>query len=297
MGAWNCTINGNDTAQDLISEYQAAFYYNDIETALKKICEYANRYIEQDEICDFIYSLADFMWKKGILTEDVKNEAIKLIDSNYGLEIWKESGNKILEKRKKVLKEFKEKLLSPQPSRKKISLGINITPIFEQGDIVTFQLKLKNLDCSKYPNFDTSLIEKYDEKYIVFRKIFNHISYTSSIEPNVKNVWAIFQIIPLYFDEEPTLKNLSHLFNNEIEFKEMILTDSNLFYFKRRKYKLLGNKKDYIKEEETYINDYKENRNFNQVRDIFFSVNRPWYHPEIEFIKKINELKEGKNEQ
>ena len=34
MGAWNASINGNDTAQDLRKEYQAAFFYNDVETAL-----------------------------------------------------------------------------------------------------------------------------------------------------------------------------------------------------------------------------------------------------------------------
>ena len=27
MGAWSTSITGNDTAQDLKSEYQAAFYY------------------------------------------------------------------------------------------------------------------------------------------------------------------------------------------------------------------------------------------------------------------------------
>ena len=31
MGTWNASINGNDTAQNLKSEYQAAFYYNDEE--------------------------------------------------------------------------------------------------------------------------------------------------------------------------------------------------------------------------------------------------------------------------
>lgn len=37
MGTWNASINGNDTAQDLKSEYQAAFFYNDVETALAKL--------------------------------------------------------------------------------------------------------------------------------------------------------------------------------------------------------------------------------------------------------------------
>ena len=95
MGAWNCSINGNDTAQDLISEYRAAFYYNDVSVALEKIFNYVNSYIDNDEIPDFVYSLADFMWKKGILTPDIKEAAIRLIDENCGIQIWAEAGEKL----------------------------------------------------------------------------------------------------------------------------------------------------------------------------------------------------------
>lgn len=107
MGAWNCLINGNDTAQDLIYEYRAAFYYNDVDTALEKIFDYVTKHLDTDEYTDFIYSLADFMWKKGILTEEVKNAAIKMIDSNCNMEIWALSGEKILAKRKKFYKNLK----------------------------------------------------------------------------------------------------------------------------------------------------------------------------------------------
>ena len=42
MGAWNASINGNDTAQDLKQEYTCAFfYYSDVEEAVRKIVEYA----------------------------------------------------------------------------------------------------------------------------------------------------------------------------------------------------------------------------------------------------------------
>ena len=40
MGTWDNSVTGNDTAQDLKSEYQAAFFYNDVETALRKIDDY-----------------------------------------------------------------------------------------------------------------------------------------------------------------------------------------------------------------------------------------------------------------
>ena len=51
MGAWSASINGNDTAQDLKTEYQAAFFCNDVETALAKIDTYIRRdgYDESDE--------------------------------------------------------------------------------------------------------------------------------------------------------------------------------------------------------------------------------------------------------
>lgn len=286
MGAWNCSINGNDTAQDLISDYRAAFYYNDVDTALKKIFDYVLGYLDDDEMPDFIYSLADFMWKKGILTDEIKNKAIEMIDSNYGLEIWKEAGEKILNKRKKVLSEFKDKLVSPQPAKKKITLGMNITPIFTSGDVITFQLKTQGLDCSKYSYFDVSNINKYDGKYIVLRKLYDHISYVSLIEPNVKDTWAAFQILPYYFDSEPKTSNLDKFFQKNIEYKDIIVTESTLFYFKKRDYKLLGNIKTNLKEE--YEHSY------NDICNIFFSINKPWYHPEVEIIKKITEL-EKKN--
>jgi hypothetical protein len=72
MGTWDISVTANDMAQDLIGEYRAAFFYNDIQTALNKIEKYIRAEIadESDEEiwCDYKYSLSDFMWKKGILT-------------------------------------------------------------------------------------------------------------------------------------------------------------------------------------------------------------------------------------
>ena len=87
MGAWSTSISGNDTAWDLKSEYQAAFYYYDVETALQKIDEYVrtNMFTETDreEWCDYYYSLTDYMRRKGILAEKVRNTALEMIDSGF----------------------------------------------------------------------------------------------------------------------------------------------------------------------------------------------------------------------
>ena len=137
MGAWNASINGNDTAQDLKQEYTCAFfYYSDVEEAVRKREEYAasQRIDESDpeEYCDYVYSLADFMWKKGILTVNVRDRALKMIDSGFGLEIWEESGEKMLQKRKAVLEGFRKQLTSPMGERKKIRPNVHMKEIFEE---------------------------------------------------------------------------------------------------------------------------------------------------------------------
>jgi len=123
MGTWSASITGNDTASDLKSEYKVAFHCYDVDTALSKIDAYVRNegFDESDEgeWCDYYYSLANFMWDKGLLTVDVRDEAVRLIDTNYGIEIWKDSGIKTFKERKKVLKNFKDKLISPQPTKKR----------------------------------------------------------------------------------------------------------------------------------------------------------------------------------
>jgi hypothetical protein len=63
-----------------------------------KIDEYVRREMfdesDQEEWCNYYYSLADFMWKKGILTDDVREKAIEMIDTEFGLELWAEAGAK-----------------------------------------------------------------------------------------------------------------------------------------------------------------------------------------------------------
>ena len=80
MGTWNTSVTGNDTAKDLYIEYTAAFYKFDVEEALKRIDSYIRTEMfdesDEEEWCNYIYSLADFMWKKGILADSVKKKAI-----------------------------------------------------------------------------------------------------------------------------------------------------------------------------------------------------------------------------
>ena len=252
MGNWNVSINGNDTAQDLKSEYQAAFFYNDVEAALTKIDAYVRRefFDESDEEwCNYYYSLADYMWNHGILTEDVRNRAVGMIDSGFGLEVWAESGAKILDKRKKVLAEFRDKLCSPQPPQKKITVKLYLNPIFEPGDLVAIQLQTADKHYIQSSPFSEQEYREFDGKYVVLRKVTDHVSYTSAVEPRVKDHWAVFQLYGKIFDGCPTKEELDNVpwadtAKDEPTFCDekngTFICESSMFYFRKRKYSIIG---------------------------------------------------------
>lgn len=294
MGAWNASINGNDTAQDLISEYQAAFFYNAVETALAKIDAYVrNDFDESDEEewCNYYYSLAEYMWKHGILTDAVRDCVISMIDSGFGLELWEEAGAKILEKRKKVLAEFRGKLLSPQPPKKKISVKLHLNPIFQTGDLVAIQLQTVDKQYLDRFGFSEEFFRKSNGKYVVLRKVSDHISYASRIEPCVKDHWAIFQLYGKVFDTIPTAEKLDGTpwadtakdlrkipWMSQLPVNGLFRCESSMFYFRKRKYSVIG-------QNMTDIPQVSED--YNETPDIFFGVNNNYHNPDSYFLDAI----------
>lgn len=270
MGSWGAGISGNDTAMDLRSEYQAAFYYFDVETALEKIDGYVRKegFDESDagEWCDYYYSLADFMWKKGILTDGVRDRAIEMIDSGFGLDIWEETGKAALKERKKVLVKFREKLCTPQPPKKKIKINLYMKPIFETGDVVAFQLQTLDKaylapDMTKgwlRSSFDEATFRACHGKWVVMRKAFDHVSYRSSIVPQVQDIWPTFQLYGAMFDECPTMEMLQGVPWAKTDRNPGTgAFDSNgtLTHLKKRNYRIIGSSlEDVITEEQLDIN-------------------------------------------
>ena len=255
MGSWGAGISGNDTAMDLRSEYQAAFCHFDVETALEKIDAYVRHEGFDDsaegEWCDYYYSLADFMWKTGILTEEVKHRAIGMIDAGFGLEIWEESGKAALRERKKVLEKFREKLCSEQPAPKKIKINLYMKPVFQTGDVVAFQLQTKDQVYLPPDDPRAWLSSRFDEpfyrschgKWVVVRKAFDHVSYRSSIVPEVQDIWPYFQLYGAMFDECPTMEMLKDVPWAKTEHNPgtgVFWTEGTLSYLKKRNYRIIG---------------------------------------------------------
>lgn len=284
MGTWNFSVTGNDTAQDLLSEYQAAFFYNDPETAFKKIDSYVRENIcdetDEEEWCNYFYSLADYMWKKGLLTDEIRDKAVQMIDSGFGMEIWRLSGEKAAAKRTAALEKFKEKLLSPQPPRKKITISLCTKPVFEVGDIIAMQLQTAGKTYTKIASIDRPMTDEefhaFDGKFILIRKIRDDISYTSAIEPNVRDIYPVFQLFDGVYDEPPAEIKLSDLKNANFVSESdtpLFLTDGGTGRYKKRKCKVISNDKTGIEEFEKAKSAY-----------IFLSVNYEVHNPDSRFL-------------
>lgn len=283
MGTWNTSITGNDTARDLYIEYSAAFYKFDVKEALKRIDLYIREKMfdesDEEEWCNYIYSLADFMWKKGILTDSIRNKAIEMIDGGFGLDLWAEAGQKTLDSRKQKLAEFKEKLLSPQPPKKKIKPNVHTERIFNDGDIIAVQLQTagKTYTEQEAKPISDEDFNAFDGKYVLMQLVECYASWTSSIVPEVKDYWACFRLFDGLYDAIPDnidpqcLKDA--LIHQGGKLSSVFTCESSMVYFRRRNYKAICNRKDLLSGIDT-----------NSNNSIFWGINKPWSNPDSQII-------------
>lgn len=283
MGSWNTSISGNDTAKDLQIEYAAAFCQFDVEEALKRIDCYIRSELfdetDEEEWCNYQYSLAEFMWKKGILTERVRNQTLKMIDSGFGLEVWAETGLKTLESRKEKLEEFKEKLLSPQPPRKRIKPNVHMQRVFEAGDVVAVQLQTaaKPYTGQDSRPLDEKQFQALDGKYVLMQLVDCYASWESRIAPDVKDYWARFRLYDGIYDTVPDDVDPTVLKDAAIHqgsgISPVFTCESSMVYFKRRNCKVLCNRKELL-----------HDLNTNASHAIFWAVNTPWSNPDSQIV-------------
>ncbi|VTQ88092.1 hypothetical protein [Hathewaya histolytica] len=162
MGAWGTAIFSDDTADDIRSEYNSLLSVGATDEEATSII-FNMYYFDECEGTEdepiFWFALALAQWKKGRLTEDIRDAAIKFIDIGDDLERWNIKGaEKDYEKRKKVLKNLKETLLTPMPERKKVRKPTVIISPWKPGDLISYQL-----------NHESIKGEKYYGKYVLLR--------------------------------------------------------------------------------------------------------------------------------
>lgn len=284
MGTWSTSITGNDTAEDLRMEYTCAFFKYEPDDGVKLLDEYVRREHIADENdeewCNYVYSLADFMWKKGILTDEIRERTLKMIDSGFGLEIWAESGEKTLNERKKVLEKFREKITSPQPAKKKIKPQAYMEDIFRDGELIAVKLftadKVYTAEANNIRPLSQEEFKALDGKYILMQKIRCQSSWHSAILPEINDYYAIFRLFDGVYDEIPEVNDISALKDAAFigpALSPLFLCESSMFYFKKRKYKIIGCFPEELKKFDGAASE-----------DVFWSVNREWTNPDSSLV-------------
>ena len=293
MGAWSVSVTGNDTAADLRSEYSCAFYAYDTAEALERIETYVRGMFDEsepEEWCSYVYSLAEFMWKKGILTEEVKQQALIMVDSGFGLELWAEAGEKTLQKRKAALAEFRARITSPMGPVKKIKPNIYTEDIFANGDIVACKLLTKDKPFAEHAahmsgkNLTPEQFAAFDGKYILMQKVTCYTSWQSEIAPQIRDHWAIFRLFDGVYDEIPALpgqtarRDACFRASDSTIQTPFFCCESSMFYFKRRKYAALGN----FPAPEFPYSDLRHVR--QNACAVYLGVNTKWNNPDSFFL-------------
>ncbi|CAM2876225.1 hypothetical protein HAHI6034_01105 [Hathewaya histolytica] len=162
MGAWGTAIFSDDVADDIRSEYNSLLSVGASDEEATSII-FNMYYFDECEGTEdepiFWFALALAQWKKGRLTEDIRDAAIEFINIGDDLERWNIKGaEKDYEKRKKVLENLRETLLSPMPERKKVRKPTVIISPWKPGDVLCYQL-----------NHEKIKGEKYYGKYVLLR--------------------------------------------------------------------------------------------------------------------------------
>src|SRR5262249_22947020 len=84
------------------------------------------------------FALADTGWRIGRLDEEVRKNALRIIDSGQDLTRWENSGDRT--KREQVLAKLRARLLTPQPAPKHIAKPFKAANDWNLGEVLGFQL-------------------------------------------------------------------------------------------------------------------------------------------------------------
>ncbi|PEE71034.1 hypothetical protein [Bacillus thuringiensis] len=140
MGAWGVALLSDDIAEDIKLLYKdlLANEYSNEDASRIVIEEYKNE-LDDEETIGFWLVFSSIQWKLGRLQENVKQEALQIIESGADLARWEEEP-KLQKKREVVLNKLREQLHSRQPEAKKVPKRFIANTSLKAGDAVSYEL-------------------------------------------------------------------------------------------------------------------------------------------------------------
>lgn len=139
MSGTGIKIFSNDMAMDVKSDFCQLY---GIGKSVEEINAYILRYRPDDddeEACAFWSALALIEWQYGVLSEDIKLEAKRIIESNDDAHLFIKK--KDTEARKTELRQLLELLETENPAPKKRKKTYVYRTPYKQGDVIAFPVK------------------------------------------------------------------------------------------------------------------------------------------------------------
>jgi len=201
MGAWSAEIFDDDGAEEIKEEYKILLGYGmSPEEAYQKIEDYYySDYKGAHDEDVYWLSIALFQWQNGILSEEVKQQALRCIDDENYLEHWKDSGEDIYKERKLILEKLKYDLINVAKERKKrfpkcakyyryktewevgdLLAYKMLSPMFKWGELVDANDKLKLQKAQELIKDKYILLRVVDVNKIPVSEICPELDYSSS---------------------------------------------------------------------------------------------------------------------
>lgn len=298
MGAWSTSINGNDLAMDMYKEYSVAFSRHEPADAVALLDAYIKNdmpvFDENDgDWVDYRYSLANFMWKKGVLYDAIRDEVISMIDRGVGLDLYDDAN--ILRQREKVLAAFREKLLSPQRERKPIRVsGVQPKRLFEPGDVIAMQLNTAGVDFEAHSRqtkyaFTEEDFRAMDGMWFAWRKVGDNVSWRSKVDPDICDVWPIFQMYRGCFPACPTVEELQnvpfiHFWGDPTAYAGTLLwSDNSMGRYRKQHAQVIGRDLRRLDDAAGAV----EKSHFNNVRMVLIGAHTSCFSSDLHLVSVI----------
>ncbi len=226
MGAWGTKLYQDDITCDVKDEYikwlKTGLSNDEITKSLIRL--YGDCINDSDDGPLFWFALADTQWNYGRLLPKIKQKALEYIENKTDLNRWQDD-IKLYKIREQELNKLKEKLNSPMPPEKKVSVMRVNKAHWDIGDILLYKIRDKYIKNSEFCN-----------KYVLFRVRGISKNKNSSLPDQFLDSQNIVSIYNWVGSEIPDLSIIDNLkFLQKENYKGELEDRIFIFDYKKRK--------------------------------------------------------------
>ena len=178
MGTWDTSIEGNDTFQDIYSNFMERYNSGDDPRQIKRdiLSDFADYFADTDDHNNALFGLSKGLWETKSLDKETLDKVSQIITTENDLKLWRDLGatDDIIKKRKDRLDKF---LKTISTEKEKPKRRINKKFEFEKRTLVKLTSPDGKKTLDSQPNQDISAkwinngtLEITHDKSIVFSK-------------------------------------------------------------------------------------------------------------------------------